>query len=394
MSTFDHEDSPLSLQTRLLHDPKVDASGFRSVPMPIYRGSSTFFNNTAEQRAQVDALGLDYSYGLHGTPTQYELARQLSLIEGARHALVVPSGLSAIALIGLALLKSGDHWLIPNNAYAPTTSLAKAWKADFGIDYSVYDPLAPDLLAGHMTTNTKLLWMEAPGSNTFEVPDIAAIVATARNHGLTTAIDNTWSAGLCFKPFEHGIDISMQALTKYQSGHADVLMGSICSNNTALFTRIESRNRLLGLGVSPDDCSLVLRGLQTLSLRYEAQAQTALALAQWLETLPQIAQVLHPALPACPNHSLWKKYFTGCASIFSVILKSPLDDAAACTFVDHLKLFKIGYSWGGPESLALAMQLMPDRCGHLAASTVIRLAVGLESLSDLQNDITQSLSHL
>ena len=392
MSTFPKEDNPFSLETRLLHSQSVDKTGFNVLPTAVNRGSTVFFNNTSAQRADVNALGLDYSYGLHGNPTQYQLAKQLAMIEGALHTLVVPSGLNAIALVGLSLLKTGDHWLIPDNVYNPTYQLAKLWKADFGIEFDVYNPTNISHVSDTIRSNTKLIWIEAPGSLTFEIPDIAALVELCKTKHITSAIDNTWSAGLSFKPFDHEIDISIQALTKYQGGHSDVIMGSISCNNTPLFARIENRNRLLGIGVSPDDCSLVLRGLHTLHLRYHAQAKSAVTLAQWLLNHPSIERVLHPALPSCDSHTLWKKYFTGSASIFSFTLKSPLSDSDACSIVDRLNVFKIGYSWGGPESLALAMPIQPERAKRLNTGTIIRLAVGLENVDDLKQDLSNALN--
>ncbi len=392
MSTFSPDLSPAdSLSTRLIHAPQVDSTAFQSQAMPVYRASTVFFPDAAAQRAHVDPLGLDYSYGLHGTPTQYQLASQLARIENATHCLVVPSGLAAISVTALALLNSGDHWLIPDNVYLPTLQIAQAWKADFGIEFDVYDPNDPADFINKCKPSTVLAWIEAPGSITFEVPDIAALVAHCQSNEIYTAIDNTWSAGLTFKPFEWGIDLSIQALSKYQGGHADLLMGSVCSNNTKVFANIERYNRLLGLGVSPDDCSLVLRGLQTLPLRYDAQAHVALELAQWLASHPSVQRVLHPALPSGEGHVHWTRYFTGSASIFSILLTPDHSDDDSCSVVDRLRLFKIGYSWGGPESLALAMKIPPSRTARLGGGALIRLAVGLESFQDLRDDLAQAL---
>jgi cysteine-S-conjugate beta-lyase len=390
VSTFKASQSGLGLQTDLIHEPGVDPSGFNALPHAVCRGSTTFFENTAAQRKPVDALGIDYSYGLHGNPTQYTLALQLAKIEQAKHCLLLPSGLTAIAIVGLALLRAGDHWCLPANAYGPAHSLARQWTAQFNIDFDVYDPMSPQDLSQRIRPNTRLIWMETPGSLTFEIPDIPALAAVARHAGIPSCIDNTWSSGLHFKPFAHGVDISIQALTKYQGGHADVIMGSVCSNNTPLFAKIELQNRLLGLGVSPEDCALVLRSLITLPLRHREQARVALELAQWIATQPLVDRLLHPAFASCPGHANWQRDFTGMASLFAFTLKPPLKDADAVAFVDALRVFHIGYSWGGPESLALAFEMPVDRQAHIGRGPLIRLAIGLEDPLDLKNDLQRA----
>ena len=396
MSTFKHHDSAHGLSTEIVHSKPVSQEGFSALPVPVYRGSSTFFESTKAQRAAVDPLGLDYSYGLHGNPTQYTLAKKLAEIEGAVHALVCPSGLTGIVLVAQACLKTGDHWLIPENVYGPVQALARNLLADCGIEFSEYDPCNADTVQSAIRSNTKLIWTEAPGSLTFEVPDLKSILATAKAQGIRTGIDNTWSAGIAYKPFEHGFDFSVQALTKYQCGHADVLMGAVLSNNTAAFADVERKNRILGLGVSPTDCSLVLRGLLTLPLRYAKQAESGLQVAKALSRNTAIAKVLHPEFEECPGHAFYKRDFNGFASIFSVVLKPEFTDAQACKIVDNLKLFKIAYSWGGPESLALVVNVPESRKRHLAGSDgvcgqILRLAIGLEEPADLIADLMQAI---
>lgn len=387
------------LPTALVHGKPVPPTGFAALPTPVYRGSSTFFESTEAQRAEVDTLGHDYSYGLHGNPTQYTLAQRLAHIEGAKHALLCPSGLAAITLVATACLKTGDHWLIPENVYGPVYTLARQLKTDFQIDFSEYNPCDVSSLAGLVRQNTRLLWAEAPGSLTFEVPDLKTLLDFARQHKLFSAIDNTWSAGMAYKPFEHGFDFSVQALTKYQCGHADVLMGAVLAEETENFALVERRNRVFGLGVSPEDCALVLRGLLTLPLRYAHQAQSALDVAQFLAQHPAIARVLHPAMPSCPGHAHFKRDFTGSASVFSVVLKSELTDTQACALVDQLDLFNIAYSWGGPESLALVVNVPESRRRHVAEPSglcgpIVRLAIGLEEPGDLIADLQQALAAL
>lgn len=394
MSTFDNKPKALKLSTHLVHSPAVGPEGYNSLATPVYRGSSTFFLNTAAQRAQVDVLGLDYSYGLHGNPTQYTLAKKLAEIEGAKHALVCPSGLAAIALVVKACLKQGEHWLLPENAYGPVRLLAEDLLS-FGIEYSEYDPCDLSSLAKQLRPNTRLVWAEAPGSLTFEVPDLQGIVQLTQSQNIRTAIDNTWSAGIALKPFELGFDYSVHALTKYQNGHADVLMGAVLSNNTDHFAAVEHKNRIYGLGVSPSDCELVLRGLLTLPLRYQHQGDKAYAIAQALQAFPAVSRVLHPALPSCPGHTHFKALFQGQASVFAVVLQTQYTDAQACAIVDALKLFRIAYSWGGPESLALVVNVPNSRKRHLgqdgqACGPILRLAIGLEDTDDLLNDLKQA----
>jgi cystathionine beta-lyase len=390
VSTFKTGQTGLGLQTGLIHEPGVDSSGFNALPHAVHRGSTTFFADTAAQRKPVDMLGIDYSYGLHGNPTQYTLALQLAKIEQASHCLLLPSGLAAIAVVGLALLKTGDHWCLPANAYGPAHSLARHWKAQFNIGFDIYDPMSPEDLSQRIKPQTRLIWMETPGSLTFEIPDVPALTAVARQAGIPTCIDNTWSSGLHFKPFDHGVDISLQALTKYQGGHADVIMGSVCSNNTQLFSRIEQQNRLLGLGVSPDDCALLLRSLITLPLRHREQARVAFELAQWIAKQPHVERLLHPGFASCPGHANWQRDFTGMASLFAFTLKPPLTDVDAVAFVDALRIFHIGYSWGGPESLALAFEMPVDRQAHIGRGPLIRLAIGLEDPLDLKTDLQRA----
>lgn len=385
-----------ALSTQLLHAPTADANAFDSLAVPVFKGSSLFFPNTAAQRAPADLMGLDYSYGLHGNPTQYTLAQRLAHIEGARFCSVVPSGLTAIVVVAHAVLKTGDHWLIPGNVYNPVQVLAKHMHLDYGIEFDEYDPMDLEGMERLVRPNTRMIWAEAPGSITFEVPDLGKLVEVAHKHQALTAIDNTWSAGIAFKPFEHGFDFSIQALTKYQNGHADVLMGAVLTSDDTLFEKVILRRKLLGVGVSPMDCDLVLRGLHTLPLRYAAQGEAGLHIAAWLRTQPEVQGVLHPAFPECPGHANYVKYFQGAASVFSVLLKAEFGDSQACKFVDNLDLFRIAYSWGGPESLALAGDLPPGRLKKVAAEagSLVRLAIGLEAVEDLKRDLRQALDRL
>jgi cystathionine beta-lyase len=397
MSTFTNHKSAHSLCTTIIHSEAVSSEGYSTLTVPVYRGSSTFFENTTAQRAPINPIGLDYSYGLHGNPTQYTLAKKLAEIEEATHSLVCPSGLAAIALMAQSCLKSGDHWLIPENVYGPVKLLAQNLQRDYSVEFSEYDPCDSNSVKTLLKNNSQLIWTEAPGSLTFEVPDLQTIVALAKNHGALIGIDNTWSAGITFKPFKHGFDLSVQALTKYQCGHADVLMGAILSDNIQIFSNIENKNRLLGLGVSPADCDLILRGLLTLPLRYHQQSKNALMVAMELKQHPSIARVLHPAFSDCIGHEFFKRDFTGSASVFSVVLQSNFTEEQAYKIIDSLKLFKIAYSWGGPQSLGLVVNVPHTRKRYLTDSNghtgpIIRLAIGLEDPKDLIEDLIQALT--
>lgn len=405
MSTFKRNQTGKSLSTELIHDPVVDASGFKCLAPPQYRGSSTFFESSAHQQAQVDTLGIDYSYGLHGNPTQYTLAKRLALIEQARHCLIAPSGLNAITLVAHACLSSGDHWLIPSNVYGPVVDLAIDMASCMNVQYDLYDPLNLHTLRQAIKANTKLVWVEAPGSMTFETPDIEQLVSMTKSSqpGALLAIDNTYSAGLSFKPFSWGFDFSIQALTKYQCGHADVLLGAVLSDNTKAFAKVERKNRITGAGVSPADCSLVLRGLLTLTARYEKQAKNALEVASWLEQQPQVAVVLHPEFEYTPGQAHFKRYFSQACSLFSIAFTDEITSKQAEQFVDSLELFNIAYSWGGPESLALKLNLPTSRLKHLQyqlteqgykghIGPLVRLAIGLEAPQDLITDLNQALT--
>jgi cysteine-S-conjugate beta-lyase len=307
------------LQTRIVHPQDDLTPGFESFSVPVTRASTVVFPDLATMRALDWRNDAQWRYGLHATPTSIVLAQRLAALEGGNHALLQPSGLSSISNVYFGLVKAGDDVLIPDNVYSPNRDHGEWLARDFGINVRYYDPLIGAGIAELIQPNTKLIWLEAPGSVTMEVPDVPAITAAARARGVITAIDNTWSAGLAFRPFEHGVDISVQALTKYQSGGADVLMGATITADRALHLKLKLARMYMGLGVSSDDCSLVLRSLPTMQVRFEQHDRTALALAQWLKTRPEIAAVLHPALADCPGHEIYERDFTGAGGLFSVV---------------------------------------------------------------------------
>ncbi len=387
-------DSKKSLQTLLTTTDYHPPEGFGAFPTPIHHASTVLFKDVAALRARNWQDKSGYTYGLHGTPTTFTLEARLAEIEGGTDCLLAPSGLAAIAMIDLALLKSGDDVLIPDNVYNPNRDLANWLQKDFGISARYYDPLIGEGIAELMKANTKLVWTEAPGSVSMEVPDIPAICRVAKSKGVPVALDNTWAAGLAFRAFEHGVDIVMQALTKYHSGGSDVLMGAVITRDKALLRKLEMAHMRLGMGVSPDDSYLVLRGLPTMKLRFDAHDASARRVAAWLKARPEISTVLHPAFPDCPGHEVWKRDFRGAGGLFSVLFEPKYTETQTDRFIDSLKLFRIGYSWGGANSLAVPYRMTQMRSRWDAAGQLVRLNIGLEDTDDLIADLTQALHTL
>jgi cystathionine beta-lyase len=377
-------------RSKLIHPRAHAPANFRSLVTPTYRGSTVLFERQADVTDDWRQTEKGYSYGLYGTPTVLELAARIAEIEGAQHTFVVPGGQAAISLIYLAFCKTGTHALVPNTAYGPNRELAEGLMARFGVSVQTYDPLIGADIARLIRDDTALIWVESPGSVTMEIQDVPAIVAAAHRHRVPVALDNTYSAGVLFDAFAHGVDVSMQALTKYVGGHSDLLLGTVSVGGGAAYELIGSAYQQLGMAVSPDDCSLALRGLQTLGVRLERLESTALEVARWLKQHPKIRTVLHPALESCPGHEHWRRDFSGSSSIFSIVFDERFtpDDVAACA--DRLQLFKIGYSWGGVTSLAVAYPKL-DRPGRDYGGRLLRLNVGLEEPADLIADLDQAL---
>ena len=401
---------PLSSKTASIHHPYQAPEGFVSPQVPVYKGSTVIFPNTAAMRERQWLDKSSYTYGLHGTPTTFTLEERLANLEGGTHCILTPSGLAAIAQVDLALLKTGDEVLIPDNAYAPNQSLALGELQNFGITHQRYDPLNVDDLARRITSKTRLVWLEAAGSVTMEFPDLVAQVTLCNSHGVLCALDNTWGAGLAFNAFDltpgqgaepMGVDITIHALTKYPSGGGDVLMGSIITRNDALARTIKLSHMRLGTGVGANDVETLLRSLPTLEMRYTSQDQSAREIASWCESQPVFAQVLHPALPKSPGHIHWQKLCVGeqypkgrAAGIFSVVVDAQFSTTQVDAFCDALRIFKIGYSWAGPMSLVVPYQKQNIRtlpAPHLKLGTVVRFCIGFEDVADLQADIEQAI---
>ena len=377
-------------RSKLIH-PSVHApANFRSLATPTYRGSTVLFERQADVLDDWRQTEHGYSYGLYGTPTVLELGARIAEIEGAHHSFVVPGGQAAISLIYLAYCSSGSHALVPITAYGPNRELAAGLLQRLGISVEPYDPLIGAQIATLIREDTALIWTESPGSVTMEVQDVPAIVAAAHRRNVPVALDNTYAAGVLFDAFAHGVDVSMQALTKYVGGHSDLLLGTVSVAGAAAYEAVGPVYKQIGMAVSPDDCSLALRGLQTLGVRLERLEKTTLEVAEWLAKHPNIKAVLHPALPSCPGHEYWRRDFTGSSSIFSIVFDAQFTPAQVISFADRLTLFKIGFSWGGVTSLVVVYPNL-DRAGHDYGGRLVRLNVGLEESSDLIADLDRAL---
>jgi cystathionine beta-lyase len=379
--------STLHWHTRLIASAPRPPAGFRSLAPAVHRGSTVLFDRLSE--AVDDWQQADrYTYGLYGTPTTLELGLRIAALERARHCFVVPGGQAALALVYFAYGRAGSHVLIPASAYGPNAELGEDLLAGLGIEVERYDPLIGGGIAALIRPNTALVWCESPGSITMEVQDVPAIAAAARARGVAVALDNTYAAGVLFEAFAHGVDVSVQALTKYVGGHSDLLLGSVSVADEQAYASVGRAYRLIGMAVSPDDCAMALRGLQTLGVRLARLEQSALEVARWLKARPEVAQVLHPALPDCPGHAIWARDFSGSASVFSIVLGDDWTAARTAAFVDALRLFRIGFSWGGVTSLVMAY---PDsaRLGS-RRDRMVRLNVGLEEPADLIEDLRRA----
>ena len=383
-----------SWKTKLIHSDAKIPQGYRSLATPVYRGSTTVFPSAAAVRDTWDQHRVGYTYGLYGTPTVLELAARICELESGKHTILTPGGQNAISLINLALLQAGDHILIPASVYFPNRKLATTLLTRFGVSASYYDPMIGAGIASLIQQNTRLVWCESPGSITMEVQDLPAIVALAHARDVRVVLDNTWSAGILLDAFHHGVDITMQAVTKYIGGHSDLLLGSVTVRDDSLYQRLGVAQQVLGSNVSPDDCSLALRGLQTLGVRLAAIETSALAVAKWLAARPEVERVLHPALESCPGHEFWKRDFLGSSGVSSIVFKPGPTQEQVFAFVDSLQLFKVGYSWAGVTSLAVAYDIgrIPGRPPY--DHRIVRLSIGLEDTEDLLGDLEQALVNL
>ena len=390
------------LITELIQHPYQPPDSWDAVPPGVFKASTVIFPNVAALRSRDYHAKTGYTYGLRGTPTTFILEERIAALEGGTYCTLSPSGLAAIMNVNLALLKQGDTVLLPENVYGPSKDMGAHVLNGWGIRCLLYDAMDAtglaatlDALVQSQPSRKPLLWVEAPGSVTMEFPDLRTLIALAKARGVTVALDNTWGAGIAFRAFDLGADIVMHALTKYPSGGADVLMGSVVTRDQGLHLKITRLHGQLGLGVAANDAEFVLRALPSIALRYHAQDATARALASFLALQPAVHQVLHPALPGAPGHAQWASHCNAAAGLFSILLDPALSPAQVDTFVDALRLFKIGYSWGGPVSLVVPYELGAMRAdrttltGHL-----LRFSIGLEAVADLQADLAKALTAL
>jgi cystathionine beta-lyase len=380
-------------RTKLLDPTPHARRDYASLATPVYRGSTVLFD---DQKAVTDdwrQADNGYSYGLYGTPTALELAARIAGIEDARETFIVPGGQAAIALIYLSYCPAGSHALVPYSAYGPNKAMAEGLMRGLNVEVESYDPLIGAGISDLIRDNTTLIWCESPGSVTMEIQDVPAIVKAAHAREVSVALDNTYAAGVMFDAFAQGVDVSMQALTKFVGGHSDLLLGSVSARDDVAYAKLGPIYQQLGLAVSPDDCSLALRGLQTLAVRLEALEKATLQVARWLAEQSLVDTVLHPALNTCPGHEIWSRDFSGSTSVFSFIFSETVTAEQVVEFINALTIFKIGMSWGGVNSLAVVYPEL-ERPGVDFGGRIVRLNIGLENPDDLVNDLRQSLGSI
>jgi cystathionine beta-lyase len=383
------------LATMLSHAgrPGTRAHGF--VNAPLHRGSTVLYQDMAQRRAfQSKRFDQALTYGLNGGPTHHALEDVIAAIEGGTRCQIYPTGLGAITGPLLAYLSAGDHVLMPDSVYGPTRIFCDTMGKRLGIATTYYDPeTTADDLAPLFLPNSRVLFLESPGSHSFEIQDVPALAALAHANNAAVLMDNTWGIH-AFQPFTHGVDVSIQALTKYPSGHSDLLLGSATTNEDAHWRRVRDGALVQGFYASPDDCWLTLRGLRTMAVRLARQEASGLEVASWLQGRPEVARVLHPALPGAPGHDLWKRDFTGASSLFGVVFAPPFSAEDTNRFVDALTLFGIGASWGGYESLALPSTGIISRSagGFDPGGPAVRFHVGLEDPADLIADLNAAFA--
>jgi cysteine-S-conjugate beta-lyase len=382
--------NPQKTETALVTAGRDTTAQKGFVNPPVVRGSTVLYPTAEDLHAHRG----EFQYGRHGTPTTKALQEAMMAIEGPRCAGVglAPSGLAAITTALLAVLKTGDHLLVCDNAYRPTRNFCNGLLARYGVETTYFDPLIGAGIADLFRANTRAVLVEAPGSQSFEMPDIPAIAAVAHAHDALVLDDNTWATPLFHRSLDHGVDISIQAATKYIGGHSDIMFGTISANATA-WPLISESIRLLGVCAGPDDVFLALRGLRTLAVRLAQHQQSGLAMARWLADRPEVIKVLHPALEGDPGHAIWKRDFTGASGLFSIVLK-PAPQKAVDALLDTVKLFGMGYSWGGFESLVIPFDCAPYRTATAWApgGPTLRFHIGLENVSDLKADLERGFA--
>ncbi len=388
---------PQAFETRLSQAGRAPKSEFGFVNPPVRRGSTMLYPTCKQRLAESPKVNdRGHVYGLYGNPTHHALEDIVAEIEGGTRSQIVSTGLAAVTTPLLAYLAAGDHLLMPDSAYGPTRDFCTGLLARMGVTTTFYDPaLDGDGIAALFQPNTTVLYTESPGSHTFEVQDVPALAAVAHARGAKLLLDNTWGVHF-FQPFQHGVDVSIQALTKYVGGHSDVLLGAVTTASDEEYERV--RHTLTGLGqyASPDDCWLALRGARTLAVRLKRQMQSGITVATWFANRPEVTLVRHPALPGAPGHALWKRDFTGASSLFGVEFRHDIPMSAVEAMIDRLALFGIGSSWGGFESLAVPTtgNIVRTAGSFRLAGPAVRFHIGLEEPADLIADLTQAMEAL
>lgn len=380
-------------ETRLVHAGRDPDRQEGIVNPPLYRASTILYPTMAAYEGRFERRYTSYAYGIHGTPTTMALAEAVAELSGGARTVLLSSGLSAVTQALTAFLRRGDHLLIADTVYQPTRVFCQDVLARYGVDVTFYDPRVGADVAGLIRPTTRVVYLESPGSQTFEVQDVPAIAAAARARGAVVILDNTWATPLHFRAFDHGVDVEIQALTKFVAGHSDLLLGAVTTRTEELYRVVRDGASTFGDCPAPDVCYEALRGLRTLAVRLRHHEVSALRVAEWLARRPEVVRVLHPALPDDPGHALWKRDFRGASSLFGVLLRTGSESAVAA-MVDDLRLFKIGASFGGFESLVVPVR--PDRTVRpwREPGFLLRLHVGLETVEDLIADLEAGLARL
>lgn len=383
-----------SRTTMLVHSSSPSASEAGLLNPPVHRASTILYDTVEEYIDRHSRLYDGVIYGLYGTETTLALAEAIASLEGGYKTVITSSGTAAIALSLAAFVKAGDHLLVIDTAYRSTRRFCDEVLAGYGVEVSYFPPAVGGGIAGLIRPNTRMVFLETPGSLTFELADIPAITAVTRERGIITALDNTWATPMLFRPIEQGVDISIAAATKYLSGHSDVMLGAMTAATEEVFKRLKDSAARWGNSASADDCYLVQRGLRTLDIRLERHQRTALELTAWFAGQPETHKLLYPALPSDPGHEIWKRDFDGASGLFGVLLDSMTPDEMS-VFFNGLELFKMGASWGGFESLMVPAWPPPVRsCSEGEEGALIRVHAGLETVADLIGDLEAAFARL
>jgi cystathionine beta-lyase len=390
--------NPLRIDTLLEHAGRDPANNYGVVNPPVYHASTIIFPTLAAlletRRDRASGAYEGITYGREGTPTTRALEEALTRLEGGYRAVTLPCGLGAIASSLMAFLQAGDHLLMPDQLYGPARAFCDEVLKKFAVAVEYYDGTIGAGIAALMRQNTRVVYLESPGSLTFEMQDVPAIARVAKERGATVIMDNTWASPIFFRPLEHGVDVSIHAATKYISGHSDLMLG-IATCNEAAFVAVKKTASAAGYCGGPDDVYMALRGLRTLGVRMQRHRESALAVARWLQQRPEVDRVMHPALPDHPGHAIWKRDYTGASGLFGFALQ-PFSERAFAAFLDHMELFKLGYSWGGYESLMVPTYpaTLRSTTSWRAPGPCVRIHVGLEHVDDLIADLEKGFARL